>query len=55
MFNDVNLFLKLTNKKSSSDVIGNPDDPINSVYAYVPVEIVNKMLEKHGGIIDIFA
>lgn len=28
-----------------------PDTPTDSVYGYVPVEIVNKLIEKHGGII----
>lgn len=27
---------------------------IETVYAYVPVTIVDEMLEKHGGIVDIF-
>lgn len=28
-------------------------DPTKTVYGFVPVEIVDKMLEKHGGIVDI--
>lgn len=28
------------------------DDPINSVYGYVPVELVDKILRKHGDIIS---
>lgn len=28
----------------------NEDDLTNAVYAYVPVDIVNKVIEKHGGI-----
>ena len=28
----------------------NPDAPLDTVYAYVPVEIVDAVLEKHGGI-----
>lgn len=29
------------------------DDPTGTVYAYVPVTVVDKMLEKHGGIINV--
>lgn len=32
------------------DFAEDPDDPTNTVYGYVPVEVVDKMLEKHGGI-----
>ena len=28
----------------------NPDVPLDTVYAYVPVEIVDAVMEKHGGI-----
>ena len=28
-----------------------PDKPTNTVYGYVPVEIVNQLIEKHGGIV----
>jgi hypothetical protein len=27
----------------------NPSDPTNTVYGYVPAEIVNSVIEKHGG------
>lgn len=27
-----------------------PNDPTETVYAHVPVEIVNKVIEKHGGL-----
>ena len=27
----------------------NPDDPTETVYAYVEAEIVNQLLDKHGG------
>ncbi len=30
----------------------NEDDPIDTVYGYVPVELVNKVIEKHGGICE---
>ena len=29
-----------------------PDEPKNTVYGYVPVELVNKIIEKHGGIVN---
>ena len=29
------------------------DDPTETVYGYVPVEVVDEMLKKHGGIVDI--
>lgn len=29
------------------------NDPTEIVYGFVPVKIVDKMLEKHGGIVDI--
>ena len=32
------------------DFAEDPDDPTSTVYGYVPVEVVDKMLEKHGGI-----
>lgn len=28
-----------------------PDEPLYTVYGYVPVEIVNQVIEKHGGIV----
>ena len=27
-----------------------PDDPTGTVYGFVPIEIVNQLIEKHGGI-----
>lgn len=30
-----------------------PDCPTGSVYANVPVDVVNEVLKKHGGIVDI--
>lgn len=33
-----------------ADYAEDPDDLTNTVYGYVPVEVVDKMLEKHGGI-----
>lgn len=30
----------------------NPDEPCDTVYGYVPVEIVCQLVEKHGGIAD---
>lgn len=32
------------------DYAENPDAPTDTVYAWVPVEVVDKVLEKHGGI-----
>lgn len=29
-----------------------PDEPTDTVYGWVPVEIVNEVIEKHGGIIN---
>ena len=29
-----------------------PDEPTDTVYGYVPIEIVNKLIEKHGGIVN---
>lgn len=29
-----------------------PYDPLNSIYAYVPVELVEEILTKHGGIVN---
>lgn len=29
----------------------NKDEPTNSVYGYVPIEVVVKVLESHGGIV----
>ena len=34
------------------DYATDPDDPLNSIYAYVPVELVEKILTKHGGIVN---
>ena len=28
------------------------DDLTNTVYAYVPIEVVNELIEKHGGIVE---
>lgn len=33
-----------------ADYAEDPGDLTNTVYGYVPVEVVDKMLEKHGGI-----
>lgn len=30
-----------------------PEEPTGTVYGQVPVEIVDKMLKKHGGIVDV--
>lgn len=32
------------------DFAEDPDDPTNTVYGYVPVGVVDEMLQKHGGI-----
>lgn len=32
------------------DYAEDPDDPTNTVYGYVPIHIVDKLLHKHGGI-----
>lgn len=29
------------------------EEPTHTVYGYVPVEIVDEMLKKHGGIVDV--
>lgn len=29
-----------------------PSDPIGTVYGYVPIEIVESLVEKHGGIVE---
>lgn len=29
-----------------------PDEPTETVYGFVPIEIVNQLIEKHGGIIN---
>lgn len=29
-------------------------NPTDTVYTYVPIDVVDKMLEKHGGIVDIY-
>ncbi len=31
-----------------------PDNPTSTVYGYVPIEVVDKLLEKHGGIVGRF-
>lgn len=31
-----------------------PDDPTSTVYGYVPIEVVDKLMEKHGGIVGCF-
>lgn len=33
-----------------NDYAEDPENPTDTVYGYVPVEIVDKLLEKHGGI-----
>ena len=32
----------------------NPDYPTLTVYGYVPIEVVDKLMEKHGGIVGRF-
>ena len=31
-----------------------PDNPTRTVYGYVPIEVVDKLIEKHGGIVNPF-
>lgn len=33
------------------DYAENPDDPTDTVYGYVPVEVVEAVIERHGGIV----
>lgn len=34
------------------DYAEEPDDPLYSVYGYVPMSVVEKVIEKHGGIVS---
>lgn len=34
------------------DYAEDPDDPTETVYCYVPIDIVVKLIEKHGGIVN---
>lgn len=34
------------------DYAEDPVHPTKTVYGFVPIEIVNKLVEKHGGIVD---
>lgn len=33
------------------DWIEEPDNPTDTVYGYVPTEVINEVIEKHGGIV----
>lgn len=35
-----------------ADYAEDPDDLTLTVYGYVPIEVVNKLIEKHGGIVN---
>lgn len=35
-----------------ADYAVDPDDLTQTVYGYVPIEVVNKLIEKHGGIVN---
>lgn len=35
-----------------ADYAENPDDLTETVYKYVPIEVVNEVIEKHGGIVN---
>ena len=35
-----------------ADYAVDPDDLTQAVYGYVPIEVVNKLIEKHGGIVN---
>ena len=35
-----------------ADYAEDPDDLIHTVYGFVPIEVVNKLIEKHGGIVN---
>jgi hypothetical protein len=35
-----------------SEYAEDPDIPTDTVYGYVPIDLVNKLIEKHGGIIN---
>lgn len=34
------------------DYAENEDEPTDTVYGYVPIDIVEKLIEKHGGIVE---
>lgn len=34
---------------------GPENNPLGSVYGFVPIEVVDKLVEKHGGIVDVDA
>ena len=34
------------------DYAEDPDDLTHTVYGYVPIKLVNKLIEKHGGIVN---
>ena len=34
------------------DYAEDPDDLTHTVYGYVPIKVVNKLIEKHGGIVN---
>ena len=35
-----------------ADYAEDQDDLIHTVYGFVPIEVVNKLIEKHGGIVN---
>ena len=35
-----------------ADYAVDPDDLTQTVYGYVPIDVVNKLIEKHGGIVN---
>lgn len=35
-----------------ADYAVDPDDLTQTVYGYVPIEVVNKLIEKHGDIVN---
>lgn len=52
IYDEVELGYPNTEEPELLEYAEDPDRLKSTVYGYVPVELVNKIIEKHGGIVD---
>lgn len=52
MYEHVELGFPSTADELIEDYAEDPDNPTETVYGYVPIDIVVELIEKHGGIVN---
>ena len=51
-YENVELGFPIMEEPLIADYAEDPDDLTHTVYRYVPIEVVNRLIEKHGGIVN---